>query len=83
MAIEAQPYAVNGYIELGYLAQIFNVYPATIRRRLRSRGLHLYAHPGDRRFRLVAEEDVRVIFKIIPAPDRPSRSNGMQAPPPK
>lgn len=78
-----QPHPVAGYIELGYLAQVFDVYPATIRRRLRAKGLKLYAHPGDKRFRLVAEEDARAIFKIIPAPERPSLGEAAKTPPPK
>ena len=83
MTANSQPHHVKGYIELSYLCRVFDVYPATIRRRLRSRGLQLYAHPADRRFRLVAEEDVRAIFKIIPVRARPSHGEATKSPPPK
>ena len=83
MTANSQPHHVTGYIELSYLSRVFDVYPATIRRRLRAKGLQLYAHPGDRRFRLVAEEDVRAIFKIIPAPERPSHGEAAKTLPPK
>jgi hypothetical protein len=46
------------------------VNPATIRRRLYAQGRFLYAHPDDRRLRLVKEEDIRAIFRIAPAPQR-------------
>ena len=60
----------EGYMELGELSRLFGVDPATIRRRLRAQGRAAYAYPIDRRLRLVAEEDVRAIFQLVPAPKR-------------
>jgi len=60
----------DGYMELWELSRLFAVAPATIRRRLRAQGRDLYRYPGDKRLRLVAEEDIRAIFRIVPAPQR-------------
>jgi hypothetical protein len=62
--------AYPGFMELWELSRVFAVDPATIRRRLRAQGLNLYPYPGDKRLRLVAEEDIRAIFRIVPAPHR-------------
>jgi hypothetical protein len=67
--------AYDGYMELRELARLFGVDAATIRRRLRAQGLHLYRYPGDKRLRLIAEEDIRAIFRIVPAPKR-ARDDG-------
>ena len=60
----------EGFVELRELSRLFGVDPATIRRRLRAQGLSAYPYPIDRRLRLVAEEDVRAIFQLVPAPKR-------------
>jgi hypothetical protein len=60
----------DGYMELWELSRVFAVDPATIRRRLRAQGRNLYAYPGDKRLRLVADEDIRAIFQIVPALQR-------------
>jgi hypothetical protein len=57
----------EGFMELGELSRLFGVNAATIRRRLRAQGLAAYPYPIDRRLRLVAEEDVRAIFQLVPA----------------
>ena len=50
-------------MELGELARLFAVSPATIRRRLKAQGRSLYLLPGDQRLRMVREEDIRAIFQ--------------------
>jgi hypothetical protein len=60
----------TGFMELGELARLFAVSPATIRRRLKAQERRLYLHPGDQRLRVVKEDDIRAIFEIIPAPQR-------------
>jgi hypothetical protein len=62
--------SIDGYMLLSELARLFAVDPATIRRRLQADGLSLYAHPSDRRLRLVREDDIRAIFGISRAPQR-------------
>jgi hypothetical protein len=57
-------------MELGELARLFAVSPATIRRRLKAQGRSLYLYPDDQRLRMVREEDIRAIFQIVPAPQR-------------
>jgi hypothetical protein len=64
------PFTVEGFVPLTELARIFSVDPAVIRRRLHAQGRSLYAHPGDRRLRMVKEVDAAAIFKIIAAPQR-------------
>jgi hypothetical protein len=63
-------FPLDGYMLLSELSRLFAVDPATIRRRLRAHGLALYAHPSDRRLRLVREEDIQAIFRIGPPPTR-------------
>jgi hypothetical protein len=60
----------EGFVELAELSRLFGVDPATIRRRLRAQGRSTYNYPIDRRLRLVAEEDVRAIFQLVPAQKR-------------
>ena len=62
--------AYDGFQPLAEVARLFAVDPATIRRRLRAEGRDLFAYPGDKRLRMVAEEDIRAIFQIVPAPQR-------------
>jgi hypothetical protein len=64
------PFQVAGFVPLVELARIFAVDAAVIRRRLHAEGRFLYAHPGDRRLRMIKEVDVAAIFQIIPAPQR-------------
>jgi hypothetical protein len=66
----------TGYMELGELSRLFAVNPATIRRRLQAQGRSLYVSPIDQRLRMVAEEDIRAIFQIVPAPQR-TREDGV------
>ena len=63
-------FPVEGHVELREVARLFAVDPALIRRRLHAQGRCLYAHPADRRLRLVAEADIRAIFRLAPAPRR-------------
>ena len=60
----------DGYMELWELARLFAVDAATIRRRLQAQGRSLYAYPGDKRLRMVKEEDIRAIFQFAPVPQR-------------
>jgi len=64
------PFTIEGFVPLTELARVFSVTPAVIRRRLHAQGRFLYAHPGDRRLRMVKEADAAAIFQIIPAPQR-------------
>jgi hypothetical protein len=64
------PFTIEGFVPLTELARVFSVTPAVIRRRLHAQGRFLYAHPGDRRLRMVKEADAAAIFKIIAAPQR-------------
>ncbi len=70
----AIPY--DGYMPLAEVARLFAVDPATIRRRLQAQGRSLYAYPGDKRLRMIKEEDIRAIFRIVPAPQR-TREDGV------
>jgi hypothetical protein len=60
----------EGFMDLTEVSRLFGVDPATIRRRLQAQGRSLYAYPSDKRLRMVAEEDIRAIFRIVPAPQR-------------
>ena len=64
------PFPVEGCIPLPELCRLFQVSPGTVRRRLRAEGRTAFTHPGDRRLRLVREEDVRAIFELRSAPRR-------------
>ena len=72
------PFQVEGFVPLVELVRIFEVHPAVIRRRMQAEGRFLYAHPGDRRLRMVKEADAAAIFQIIPAPQR-RRDDGVSA----
>jgi hypothetical protein len=68
----------EGYMDLGEAARLFAVDRATIRRRLHAQGRSLYANPTDQRLRMIKEEDLRAIFRIVPAPQR-TRSTASSA----
>ena len=57
-------------MELRELCRLFAVNPATIHQRLQAQGRSLYIFPIDQRLRMVAEEDIRAIFQIVPARQR-------------
>ena len=73
--VEAR-FPVAGVIAPRELARRFAVAATTVRRRLHAEGRCLYAHPEDRRLRLVADEDARLVFRLTPAPRR-TRDDGV------
>jgi hypothetical protein len=63
-------FEIKGFVEVRQLAALFAVNPATIRRRVHAHGGALRSHPQDRRVRLIADEDARLVFGLTPVPRR-------------
>jgi hypothetical protein len=60
----------DGFMNLSEVCRLFEVSPSTVRRRLRAQNKGLFPYPSDKRLRMIHEDDIRSIFRIVPAAQR-------------